>query len=58
MPARITCPRCGKAGLVRIERVIRGSTSFTEFFCGQCLHHWTRPDLPAGHDDPESTGKG
>jgi hypothetical protein len=52
---RLTCPRCGKAGLVRAERVIRGSTASTEFFCGSCLHQWSQPDAPQSGSGAPST---
>ena len=51
MPSRVQCPRCKRTGLVRSERVIRGSDASTEFFCGACLHEWALPDEPRRDDD-------
>lgn len=40
-----TCPFCKREGLVRHERVIKGTHSHTEHYCGACLRTWW-----TGHD--------
>lgn len=42
------CPRCGKSGSIRAERVIKAGSAVTELYCGACQHTWTEADrVPA-----------
>jgi hypothetical protein len=45
-----TCRRCGKAGFVRMERVIHGAQSIQTFYCGACDASWQIADS-AGSED-------
>jgi hypothetical protein len=40
MTVRRECPRCGKLGFVRAERVIKAGQGVTELLCGACEHTW------------------
>jgi hypothetical protein len=40
------CQNCGKIGLVRTERVIKGNTFTKWFYCGACEHQWAVADAP------------
>ena len=44
MTVRRQCPRCGKVGFVRAERVIKAGNGLTELLCGACDHFWTEVD--------------
>jgi hypothetical protein len=46
MPNR-NCRHCGKAGLVRTERIIKGPDATTLFFCGGCNLEWEERDAPS-----------
>jgi predicted RNA-binding Zn-ribbon protein involved in translation (DUF1610 family) len=50
MPNR-KCRRCGKAGLIRSERVITGRRAVTIYYCGGCGYSWEEQDDPA--DPPQ-----
>lgn len=52
MPDRTACKYCGKIGLVRRERVLKGGRASDAFYCGACNRSWQQ--LAAGapsHDD-------
>ena len=38
------CPRGGKAGFVRRERVFKAGRTVTDYFCGRCDAFWTSAD--------------
>jgi hypothetical protein len=44
MPAQTLCPRCGKTGLVRMERVIKAGEAMRAYYCGRCEHSWQVAD--------------
>jgi transposase-like protein len=44
MTVRRSCPRCGKVGFVRAERVIKGGNGVTEFSCRSCEYAWSESD--------------
>ena len=44
MPDKIVCPRCRKAGWVRVERVIKGREHNRLYECGACSHTWSLPE--------------
>ena len=46
MPDTI-CSRCGRIGLVRKERIIKGGDSRVGYYCGACHHTWEADE--AGH---------
>ena len=39
-----TCRRCRKTGFIRTERVIKGITALTVFYCGACGYSWEERD--------------
>jgi hypothetical protein len=41
VPYQIQCPSCAKAGLVRVEHVIKGGAASRAFYCGGCEHTWS-----------------
>jgi hypothetical protein len=43
MSALIACISCKTVGFVRREFVLQGTTSYTNHYCGHCLHRWTSP---------------
>jgi transcription elongation factor Elf1 len=56
MTARRSCPRCGKVGVVRAERVIKAGHGVTELACGACEHTWTENDeRPISKEEEEET---
>jgi hypothetical protein len=55
MPYHLACPRCGKRGYVRAERIIAKAEAHTHYFCGHCMHEWDDPDPPPAHDPSETT---
>lgn len=57
VPYQIQCPSCTKAGLVRVEHVIKAGSASRAFYCGGCEYTWSiaeqcepmtspRPPLP------------
>jgi hypothetical protein len=42
--ARIDCPFCGKIGSLYIERMVRGHTAVTTYFCDACYFEWDERD--------------
>jgi len=40
MPYTTPCVHCGVVGNVRWERVLTGTVSFVEYYCGRCEHVW------------------
>lgn len=50
MPNRVLCPHCRKTGLVRRERIVKGSTSHVAYFCGACQHTWDLADVQRDTD--------
>ena len=40
MPFTTPCVRCGVVGNVRWERVLTGTVSYVEYYCGRCEHVW------------------
>jgi hypothetical protein len=40
MPHDTTCIQCGRAGFVRMERVIKGLELQLSYYCGACDHTW------------------
>jgi len=46
MPDRTPCKFCGKVGLIRRERVIKGGRSSESFYCGSCNRSWDIEDEP------------
>ena len=44
MPDRTACKFCGKVGLIRRERVIKGGRSIESFYCGACNRSWDIED--------------
>lgn len=40
MAELISCPRCKKAGFIRIEHVIRGGRAVHSYYCGSCMYEW------------------
>ena len=61
MPDRTPCRFCGKVGLVRRERVIKGGRSIESFYCGSCNRSWevaddeaqARRNTPKRRDDDD-----
>ena len=53
MTVKRQCPRCGKTGFIRAERVIKGRNGLTEFLCGACDHSWTEVDEVAMSQEDE-----
>jgi transcription elongation factor Elf1 len=55
MTVRRECPRCGKIGFIRAERVIKAGNGVTELSCGACEHFWTEVDggPTSQEDEPE-----
>lgn len=58
-PMRHQCPKCGKTGFVRVERVVKGTRSHHLLYCGACDHSWQVADdtnraAPANRSRPES----
>jgi hypothetical protein len=52
MPDTI-CPRCGREGFVRHERVVRGTDAVIRHYCGACFYEWQIADAAAKRsDDP------
>ena len=47
MPQNTPCERCFHVGLVRVERIITGTTIMLCYSCGACAHTWqlVAPDL-------------
>jgi transposase-like protein len=41
MADKMTCPRCKKAGFVRVETVIARGESHRAYYCGACDRSWT-----------------
>lgn len=41
MAYRVTCAHCGITGFLRVEHVVIGHRSVTQFYCGKCEHTWT-----------------
>lgn len=37
---RVDCPHCGKLGSLYAERIVRGQTSVTTYFCDACHSEW------------------
>jgi predicted RNA-binding Zn-ribbon protein involved in translation (DUF1610 family) len=44
MPFQTACPRCGKIGLVRFERIMTGASVTRHYDCGYCDYHWETPN--------------
>jgi hypothetical protein len=40
VPSTTPCVHCGVVGNVRWERVLTGTISFVEYYCGRCEHVW------------------
>jgi len=40
------CPRCGRVGFVRRERIIKGDSSTLAYYCGACDHGWSVAERP------------
>ena len=38
------CRRCRKTGFIRTERVIKGASALTVFYCGACGYSWEVQD--------------
>lgn len=53
MTVRRECPRCGRIGFVRAERVIKAGNGVTELLCGACEHSWTEVDEAANSKEEE-----
>jgi hypothetical protein len=43
VPRRV-CFHCKREDFVRAERVFKGGSARTTFFCGACLHTWEEVD--------------
>ena len=43
LSGQVECRYCQRRGLVRIERVIRGTRSLKAFYCGGCNREWETP---------------
>ena len=41
---RVKCPYCGKPGLVRSERIFKGRSALTAYYCGVCAGAWQIAD--------------
>lgn len=39
-PSSRICPRCHRAGFVRVETVIKGGKTHRAFYCGACDQAW------------------
>ena len=60
MPSTTPCLHCGIVGNVRWERVLTGTVSFTEYYCGRCEHVWRVDedgDRPADAPDRRQTSR-
>jgi hypothetical protein len=44
MPDTTPCVHCRRVGFVRQERIIKGGSVATGFYCGACDHAWTVRD--------------
>lgn len=54
MPDRIACKYCGKVGLVRRERVLKGGRASDAFYCGACNRSWEqRASVAQSRDDAD-----
>jgi len=40
------CPKCQKAGFIRLEHIITGLASRRAFYCGVCEHTWVIEETP------------
>jgi hypothetical protein len=38
--ARVDCPFCGKIGSLYAERIVRGQTAVTTYYCDACQSEW------------------
>ena len=55
MPSTTSCVHCGIVGNVRWERVLKGTVSFVEYYCGRCEHIWRVDDeRPSTLQPPEA----
>jgi hypothetical protein len=41
---RITCPYCNRIGLVRSERIFKGRSAISAYYCGGCTRSWEMAD--------------
>jgi hypothetical protein len=55
MPDKTPCPRCHKAGLVRLETIIKGGRSLRHYYCGACAHEWELSEF--GDAPPQSNDR-
>ena len=59
---RVTCPYCHREGLVRSERIFKGRTAISAYYCGGCTRAWEVADdsselRAAEHLTPPSRAK-
>jgi hypothetical protein len=40
MANQTACPECEEVGLVRAERILKGSSVTVSYYCGACEHAW------------------
>jgi hypothetical protein len=40
MPQHTACEQCRRVGLVRLERIITGTSVTLSYYCGACHHVW------------------
>jgi hypothetical protein len=41
---RVKCRYCHRVGLVRSERIFKGRTAITAYYCGGCTRAWKIAD--------------
>jgi hypothetical protein len=46
VPDKTCCPRCGRVGFVRRERIIKGDSVKVAYYCGACDHAWDVVEPP------------
>ena len=50
VPDAIECPRCHRAGLTRLETVIKGGQTERQYQCGGCGYSWSEHEPPKDPD--------
>jgi hypothetical protein len=55
MPSTTRCVHCGVVGYVRWERVIKGTVTVIEYYCGNCEHVWRHREDEERREPPRAT---
>ena len=54
MPSVTRCVHCGVVGYVRWERVITGTLTVVEYYCGNCEHVWRQREDEERREQPRA----